>query len=139
MIRTGTLRDNWPEIKHKVHQRWNQLTDEDLDRWEGDVRRLVRTIRKRTGDAREHVERVLAELVNDTGSTTHRASQAVRRYAQGIATKAQDVALDAADAARSGVVRTEGVIRRRPFETVALTFVVGLVAGAIVGCVLRSK
>jgi ElaB/YqjD/DUF883 family membrane-anchored ribosome-binding protein len=139
MIRTGTLRDNWSEVKHRLHQRWNQLTDEDLDRWEGDVRRLVRTIRKKTGDSREHVERFLAELASDAGSATQRASRAVRQYARGIADQAQGAALNAADAARAGVAHTERAVRRRPFEAAALTFAVGLVAGVALGFVFRSK
>ena len=139
MIATDTLQRNWPHVKDKLRQRWNQLTDEDLERWEGDVERLVRTIRKKTGDGREQVQDFLAELANNSGSAAHRAADAVSQYAQQITAKAQDVALDVAGAARAGAARTGQAVRHHPWETIGFSFVAGLVTGALLGLVLRSK
>lgn len=101
--------------------------------------RLVRTIRKKTGDEREHVERFLAELAENTGSAAHQAVAAVSPYAQRVAAKAQDVALDVADAARAGAARTSQAVRHRPVESLAITFAAGLVTGMLLGLLLRSK
>jgi ElaB/YqjD/DUF883 family membrane-anchored ribosome-binding protein len=139
MITTETLQSHWSEVKDRLRQRWNQLTEEDLDRWEGDVERLVRTIRKRTGGARKDVECFLSELADGPNSASRRAAEAARQYAQRITAKAQDVALDAAESARAGVVRADQAVRQRPFEAAAFSFGVGLAMGLVMGLTLRSK
>jgi ElaB/YqjD/DUF883 family membrane-anchored ribosome-binding protein len=139
MVTTEALQSHWPGVKDQLRQRWNQLNEEDLDRWEGDVERLVRTIRKKTGQAREEIECFLTELSNGSGSASHRAAEAARQYAQRITAKAQDVALDAKESARAGVVHAEKAVRQRPLEAAAFTFGVGLVAGLVLGLTLRSK
>ena len=139
MITTEIRQSHWSEVKDQLRQRWNQLTDEDLDRWEGDVERLVRTIRKKTGEAREEVESFLTERMNGLSSASHRAAEAARQYAQRITAKAQDVTLDAKESARAGVVCAEQAVRQRPLEAAAFSFGVGLLTGLVLGLTLRSK
>lgn len=139
MMTTETLQSHWSEVRDRLLQHWNQLTEEDVDRWEGDVERLIRTIRKKTGQAREEIECFLTELSNGSSSASRRAAEAARQYAERITTKAQDVVLDAKDSARAAVARTEKAVRQRPLESAAFSFGVGLVTGLVLGLTLRSK
>jgi len=52
---------NWNIIKGKIKQKWATLTDDDLQFVEGKQDELIGRIQKRTGEAREAVERALHE------------------------------------------------------------------------------
>lgn len=49
----------WNEIKGKVKEQWGDLTDDDLDRIEGQRDQLIGAIQQRYGKAREEAEREL--------------------------------------------------------------------------------
>lgn len=55
------IKGNWNEIKGKVKEQWGELTDDDLDRIEGESDQLVGAIQKRYGrsveEARDDVRR----------------------------------------------------------------------------------
>ena len=52
---------NWNILKGKLKQRWASLTDSDLQWMEGREDELIGRIQKRTGEAREVVEKALDE------------------------------------------------------------------------------
>lgn len=51
------IKGSWTEMKGKVKAQWGDLTDDDLDRMEGDRDQLVGQIQRRYGIAREEAER----------------------------------------------------------------------------------
>jgi uncharacterized protein YjbJ (UPF0337 family) len=53
----STMKGKWNELKGKVKEQWGDLTNDDLDRIEGQRDQLVGTIQQRYGKAREEVER----------------------------------------------------------------------------------
>jgi uncharacterized protein YjbJ (UPF0337 family) len=55
------LKGNWNITKGKLRQKWADLTDDDLNYAEGKSDELVGRIQKRTGQARDDVERTLRE------------------------------------------------------------------------------
>lgn len=55
------LKGNWNEVKGKLKQRWGQLTDDDLKYVEGKEDELIGRIQRRTGEAREQIERFIEE------------------------------------------------------------------------------
>lgn len=48
---------NWKQFKGKAQQQWNKLTDDDLERIEGQQTELVGKIQERYGIARDEAER----------------------------------------------------------------------------------
>ena len=56
------LKGDWNITKGKIKQKWANLTDDDLQFVAGKEDELIGRIQKRTGEARENVERVLQEL-----------------------------------------------------------------------------
>ena len=60
-MNTLTIKGNWNILKGKLRQRWAGLTDSDLQWIEGREDELIGRIQKRTGEAREVVERALEE------------------------------------------------------------------------------
>jgi uncharacterized protein YjbJ (UPF0337 family) len=55
------IKGDWNITKGKVKQKWAKLTDDDLKFVDGQEDELIGRIQKRTGEARENVERALKE------------------------------------------------------------------------------
>jgi uncharacterized protein YjbJ (UPF0337 family) len=55
------MRGDWNIAKGKLKQRWAKLTDSDLQFQEGLEDELVGRIQKRTGEAKEAVEKAIQE------------------------------------------------------------------------------
>jgi uncharacterized protein YjbJ (UPF0337 family) len=56
------IKGDWNIAKGKMKQKWAKLTDDDLKFVDGQEDELVGRIQKRTGEARENVERALKEF-----------------------------------------------------------------------------
>jgi uncharacterized protein YjbJ (UPF0337 family) len=56
------IKGDWNIAKGKIKQKWAKLTDDDLQFVAGQEDELIGRIQKRTGEARENVERALDEL-----------------------------------------------------------------------------
>jgi uncharacterized protein YjbJ (UPF0337 family) len=58
---TLTVKGNWNIAKGKLKQKFAQLTDDDLQFVEGKEDELIGRIQKRTGQAKEEIERAVNE------------------------------------------------------------------------------
>jgi uncharacterized protein YjbJ (UPF0337 family) len=134
-----TLEGNWNEIKGKLHEKWGELSQDDLQKARGSVDQLVGLIQRKTGEARERVEQYLSELTEGGASTVSRVAGSVRDYAAGAVDSMEDARGRAADAVRGGYAQTERMIQQRPMESLAVGFGAGLIAGVVIGLVLRSR
>ena len=56
------IKGDWNIAKGKIKQKWAKLTDDDLKFVDGQEDELIGRIQKRTGEAREQVERALEDL-----------------------------------------------------------------------------
>jgi uncharacterized protein YjbJ (UPF0337 family) len=52
-----TLKGKWHQIKGEAKSRWGQLTEDDLDRVEGDAEKLIGRVQERYGYARDDAKR----------------------------------------------------------------------------------
>ncbi len=48
---------DWNEIKHKIRQKWNKLTDSDISEINGNYDHMISTVQKKHGYSREQAER----------------------------------------------------------------------------------
>ena len=55
------IKGDWHIAKGKLKQKWAQLTDDDLQFVAGQEEELFGRIQKRTGEAREAVEKVIKD------------------------------------------------------------------------------
>lgn len=134
-----TLEGNWNEIKGKLHERWGELSNDDLQKARGSVDQLVGMIQKKTGEAREKVEQYLGEVTANGASGVSKVAEAVRGYAGSAAESLGDARGRASDAVRGGYVQTERMVQQRPIESLAVGFGAGLITGVVLGLVMRSK
>ena len=51
------LRGKWHQLKGEVKSQWGKLTDDDVDRAEGDAEKLIGRIQERYGYARDDAKR----------------------------------------------------------------------------------
>jgi uncharacterized protein YjbJ (UPF0337 family) len=69
MTSQQTLEGEWNEIRDKLRQKWGQLTDDDLPQIRGGAEQIVGIIQRKTGEAREAIERYLQEVSGSAAST----------------------------------------------------------------------
>jgi uncharacterized protein YjbJ (UPF0337 family) len=136
-INQQTLEGNWNEIKGKLHEKWGQLSQDDLARAKGNVDQLVGVIQRKTGEARDLIEQYLSDLTSGGAGAVSKAAEAVRDYASQAAGNVQDYAGQASDYVRGGYAQTERMVQQRPMESLLVGFGAGLVAGVIVGLTMR--
>lgn len=55
------IEGNWKQVKGRAKEKWGDLTDDELDKAEGNRDHLVGTIQKRYGIAREDAEKRVDE------------------------------------------------------------------------------
>lgn len=133
------LQGHWNEIKGKLHERWGELTDDELGNAKGNVEQLVGTIQRRTGESRESIEGYLEELASSAGPMAQRATEALRGYAGHAAESISGAAQQASESMQMGYDQTKRMVRRHPLESLATCFGVGLITGVVIGFMVRSK
>ena len=57
------LAGQWKQLRGEIKSRWGKLTDDDLDRIEGDALKLAGLLQERYGIARDEAERRVDEFV----------------------------------------------------------------------------
>ena len=61
------IKGNWHEIKGKAKQKWGRLTDDDLDRIDGETEELVGAVQKRYGQSLEDAKQEVKHWRNSLG------------------------------------------------------------------------
>ncbi|HMP05826.1 MAG TPA: CsbD family protein, partial [Lacipirellulaceae bacterium] len=110
-INQQTLEGNWNEIKGLIHEKWGQLTNDDLQRARGNVDQLVGLIQRKTGEGRDTVERFLSEATSGGANAVARMAESVRDYASSAVEGVDDLTARAGDYVREGYEHTERMIQ----------------------------
>jgi uncharacterized protein YjbJ (UPF0337 family) len=139
MINQQTLEGHWNEIKGALKEHWGALTNDDLRRFNGDVDQLVGTIQRRTGETREAVQRFLEELTAEGSSIAANVVETARGLANRAAESAHDGYEHVVAQFRDRYAGAEELVRTRPAESIAVSFGAGLLAGLVLGLVLRAR
>jgi len=139
MVDVQALQGHWNEIRGEIRKRWGQLTDEDVQSFEGDLDGLMGRIQEKTGESREAIEHHLEQLTSNGSSAMGRAAEAAGHYASQAAEAVAAAPRYVAHKLRGGYSEAEDLVRRRPAESLAVVFGSGLIAGVILGLLVRSK
>jgi uncharacterized protein YjbJ (UPF0337 family) len=57
------LKGKWRQLKGEVKSQWGKLTDDDLDRAEGDTEKLIGRVQERYGYQRDEAKREVDDFV----------------------------------------------------------------------------
>jgi uncharacterized protein YjbJ (UPF0337 family) len=137
VLNQQVLQGNWNEIRGKLREKWGELTNDDVQSFNGNVDQLIGSIQRKTGESRESIETYLGSVSDEFGSTLEKTRAAVQDYASQTRQAAQQQYEQAAEAMRGGYRSAEQMVQSRPAESLATAFGVGLVAGLIIGLVSR--
>ncbi len=78
------LKGQWKELKGDVKTKWGKLTDDDLTRIEGAEEKLIGTLQKKYGYARDEAEREYKAFMKSrrtvTSAKKHTPSSSEHRY-----------------------------------------------------------
>lgn len=58
------LKGNWKEFKGKIKQQWGKLTDDDIDKIDGQSEQLVGRIQKAYGKSKEEAQKEVDQMLN---------------------------------------------------------------------------
>lgn len=140
------LRGHWNELKGEIQQRWGELTSDELKQFEGDANELVGLIQRRTGETRETIESFLEDLAADTATYTERAKEgggrareAATQFAHDTSERFREEQERLTENVRQGYAQAEQAVRRKPAESLAIAFGIGLVSGLVIGVTLKGR
>jgi uncharacterized protein YjbJ (UPF0337 family) len=139
MVNQQTLQGNWNEIKGKLRSKWGQLTNDDVQNFNGNVDQLVGLIQRKTGEARSSIESYLEELTSNGSSALGQAAESVRHYATQASDRMQQSGKQAQESLRHGYEEAEHMIRERPVESLAVCFGAGVFVGVLMGIMMRGR
>jgi uncharacterized protein YjbJ (UPF0337 family) len=157
MLNTEEIRGHWGTIRGKLKEKWGQLTDDDLQIAGGNIDQLIGRIQYKVGAERRAVEEFL-ERVSENAPALQ---QAAKEKAQVAAQQLRQGVDDARERLHDGYEQVNRrmrdgydqlsqrvqerydsageLVRRRPVQSVAATFIAGMLAGVVVGVLLRSN
>ena len=149
-INQQTLQGNWNELKGQLKKKWGQLTDNELDRVEGNTDQLIGLLQRKTGETKAAIESSLDEMMESSAAMLANAGDVVRNVANNatekvqeashyVAESAQAVSEEAIKQVQAGYTQTKRVVASRPVESLAVCFGVGLVTGIVAGLMMRSR
>lgn len=139
VVNSQTLQSSWNEVRGRLRNRWNQLAGDELNVFDGNVDRLVGFIQRKTGEARSAIENFLEEATTEGSSAISGAMESARTAAHQAVTQVQATARQAVNTAQKGYENAQEMVERRPIESAAVCFGSGLLAGVIIGLVMRSR
>lgn len=146
MVNQQILQGNWNEIKGKLRDKWGQLTNDDVQRFDGNVDRLLGMIQRKTGEGRDAIESFLNDVTANGSSVAGTATETVRNYAHEAAAKIQEGSAYAADSLRDGYdslqqgyEEAEELVRRNPAQSSAVCFGAGVLTGLVVALLIHRK
>ena len=63
-MNADVFKGKWHQLKGEVKSRWGKLTDDDLDRVEGDTEQLIGRVQERYGYARDEARKDVAAFID---------------------------------------------------------------------------
>jgi len=122
------MTNKWREVRQKLKEKWNQLSDQDLRSFDGNVEHLIGQIQRKTGESRAAIEHFLDEFMDTLNEEGSEMASQIRETAQ-----------QGYEAVRDTYAEAERAVQRRPAQAVAVAFGLGMVAGLGVVFLLRER
>ena len=133
------LQKNWDGVKAKLREKWKQLNNDDLHRFDGDIEMLVELIERKTGESRESIEQFVSEVGGKGYSVLSKAKDAAMDYVnQGIG-GVQHTATTITDGATRRLHDTTALVKRSPVRSSAVCLGAGVICGVALGIAMGRR
>jgi uncharacterized protein YjbJ (UPF0337 family) len=134
MVTKEEFQGNWNSFLGGVQKKYSEITGDDLASVKGNIQQMAGVIQRKTGQAREEIEKHLQSLTADASGALGHASE----VASNLASKANEGLREGynyvAEKSQDGYDSARATVREKPVETLAIAFGIGVVAGLIAGC-----
>jgi ElaB/YqjD/DUF883 family membrane-anchored ribosome-binding protein len=137
-VNTQAIVDHWDEIRERLREHWENLTDEDLEMVRDNLNEVIGRIQLRTGEARRDIQRFVNQFAEEGYDLAGRAKGRAAEFASSAADVARERADRAARRAADGLHRAEEVVREYPAPSVLTVFGLGCLAGLLVAWFSKS-
>ncbi|HEV2972347.1 MAG TPA: CsbD family protein [Pirellulales bacterium] len=139
MVSQQTLKGDWNEVAGKLRSKWGQLNNDEMQEFKGNATQLVGYIQRKTGEAKDKIERFLNNLTEDGADSVSRMAGAAKDFASQAVQSAKDGAETVVDQARAGYAAAERIVQERPATSIAAALGGGFVIGILLSLLLRSE
>jgi uncharacterized protein YjbJ (UPF0337 family) len=133
------LAGSWDRIKGELRQRWGQLTEDDLERFKGNVDQLIGYLQEKTGWQRQQIESFLNDSYEKLSGGVQKASEKAREYSGRAAEAIQGQYEQFSQRMGDTSAQAQEMIRNRPTESVVVAFGVGVLSGIFLTFLMRSR
>ena len=137
-INTQAIVDQWDEVRERLRERWEELTDEDLEMVRDNISEVIGRIQLRTGEARRDIKRFLDQVAEESSSLAGRAKERASEFTASAAQAARERADRAARRATEGYRRAEEIVREHPAPSLLTIFGLGCLTGLLVAWFSKS-
>jgi ElaB/YqjD/DUF883 family membrane-anchored ribosome-binding protein len=132
MVSREELRSHWNIVKNRLLDHWRELSETELGQFNGTPSQLIGAIQQKTGASWNEVEAFLTSVMRDGRSASQRATGLAEQYGAEASQFAREGYDQLAAATAEYSKKITQTVQRRPMESLAVAFGIGLVAGAIV-------
>lgn len=139
MLTKEEIQGGWTQMKGKIKETWGQINDDELLDFQGDFDQLVGMIHSQTGQSKQEIEKQLNKLDSQLRPMLAQAKEQAMQYMDQTKQKAQEMAEHVREGVTHGHEEAQEMVRRHPMESLAGAFGVGLVAGLVIGMIMRSR
>ena len=126
-------------LKGQIREKWGQISDDELQKVQGNTEKLVGMIHERTGASRSEVEAFFDQAVKQGQDMLGKAAETARGIASDAGAAAQDSYNQAAETISSGYEAAEQAVRNNPVESLTAAFAVGILCGGLIGMMVRPS
>jgi uncharacterized protein YjbJ (UPF0337 family) len=139
MVTEQEIQGGWNQLKGEAKKRWGQLSEDELLQFEGSTDQFVGLLQRKTGEAKEAVQKWVKEMNTQAAPMLERAQKVASEYAESISHAASDGVERVRENIAAGQHEAVRMVRRRPAESIAVAFGAGLIAGVIVALSTRTR
>ncbi len=132
MVSREDLKSHWNVVKDRLQQNWRELSESELKHFNGTPSQLIDVIQRRTGASWNEIESFLSNALRDGRSASKRVAGLAEQYGDEAGQLARDSYDQVAAATAQYSKKVARTVQRRPVESLAIAFGVGIVAGAFV-------
>ena len=69
MVNENVMKGRWKEIKGEIRRAWGNLTDDELDKAQGDAARLAGLVQKKYGLAQSDAQSKINDIIANFGKS----------------------------------------------------------------------
>jgi ElaB/YqjD/DUF883 family membrane-anchored ribosome-binding protein len=132
MVTREELNSRWDVIKNRLMHNWRELSAAELSRFDGSPSQLISEIQQKTGASWNEVESFLANVMRDGRSASQKVGSLAEQYGEEASQIAREGYDQVASATAEYSKKFARTVQRRPMESLAVAFGIGILTGAVV-------